>query len=111
MLKAIVIVSLLSVLSRTSPIQDIEPSFNARTDVRFLVFTQANRLDGQIVRLGDIGSLRATNYDVRRPTRVIIHGFQNDATSEVNTLITEAYLRSFDFNVIVGEWTERNLMA
>jgi predicted alpha/beta-fold hydrolase len=108
MLRAIVIVSLLSVLGRTSPIQNIEPSFDARTDVKFLVFTQANRLVGQVVQLGDIASLRATNYDARRPTRVIIHGFQNDATSEVNTLITEAYLRSFDFNVVVGKWIGRD---
>jgi hypothetical protein len=101
MLKALVVISLAAFLAEIFPVEEIEPSFNARNDVRFLVFTQANRLIGQVVQLGNIGSLRATNYDARRPTRVIIHGFQNDASSEVNTLITEAYLRSFDFNIIV----------
>lgn len=103
MWKAFVIVSLIS-LAETSRGQEIQPSFNARTDVRFLVFTPANRLVGQEALLGNIASLRATNYDSSRPTRVIIHGFQNDATSEVNILITEAYLRSFNFNVIVGKF-------
>lgn len=103
MFKAIFIISLISFSSKALPVQEIQPSFNARTDVRFLVFTQANRLVGQQVTLGNIGTLRSTNYDGSKPTRVIIHGFQNDASSEVNTLITEAYLRSFDFNVVVGK--------
>lgn len=103
MLKALLIPLMISFVVDTSPVQDIEPAFDARSDVRFLVFTRLNPLVGQVVQLGNIESLRATNYDASRPTRVIVHGFQNDASSDVNILITEAYLRSFDFNIIVGE--------
>lgn len=84
--------------------QEIAPQFEALRDVRFLVFTRFNPTIGQQVLFGDMNSLRASNYDANRPTRFVIHGFQSDSTSDVNIVITAAYLRSYDVNVIVVDW-------
>lgn len=85
--------------------QDVMPFFNAVNDVRFLVFTRFNPTIGQEFRFRDLESLRLTNFDVNRPTRVLIHGFQSDATADVNILLTVAYLRSYDVNIIVVDWS------
>jgi pancreatic triacylglycerol lipase len=82
-----------------------QPAFNAERDVRFLVFTRFNPTVGQQIDFRDIASLRRTRFIGRNPTRVIIHGFQNDASSEVNILLTAAFLRRDDVNVIVVDWS------
>lgn len=84
-------------------VSEPQPAFNAQRDVRFLVFTRLNPTIGQELLFRDLNSLRSTNFNGNNPTRVITHGFQNDAGSEVNVLLTAAYLRNADVNVIVGK--------
>jgi Lipase len=84
--------------------EPITRQFEARRDMRFLVFTRFNPTIGQQVELNDIASVHNSNYNSKRQTRFIIHGFQSNASSEVNTVITAAYLRNDDFNVIVADW-------
>ena len=81
-----------------------EPFFNADRDVFFLLFTRRNPLVGQ--RIGfDAAAIRNTNWNTAAPgTRFIIHGFNNDNQSPVSTMITAAYLRRSDFNVVVVDW-------
>lgn len=83
-------------------IQQPEPFFDALRDVRFLLFTRLNPTVGQQLVFGDFNSIRNSNFNVNLPTRVIIHGFQSDSDSDVNILLTAAFLRNGDFNVIVG---------
>lgn len=81
----------------------IEPLFNADNDVFFLLFTRRNPLVGQ--RIGfDAAAIGATNFNRNQETRFIIHGYNNNNLSPVNTMITEAYLRRSDVNVIVVDW-------
>lgn len=80
-----------------------EPAFNAQRDVRFLLFTRFNPTIAQQLNFRDLNSLGNSNYNVNRPTRVLIHGFQSDATADVNILGTAAFLRLSDVNFIVGE--------
>ena len=81
-----------------------EPFFNAQNDVRFLLFSRSNPTNGQPIIFRDLPSLQNSNYNRNLPTRVIIHGFQNDASSDVNIVLTAAFLRHSDVNVIVGEF-------
>lgn len=85
-------------------IQEPEPFFDALRDVRFLLFTRSNPTNGQQLVFGDFNSIRNSNFNANLPTRVIIHGFQSDSDSDVNVLLTAAFLRNGDFNVIVGEF-------
>lgn len=84
--------------------QEISPNFEALRDTRFLVFTRMNPLVAQVVSINDMSTVRNSNYDVRRPTRVIIHGQLSDAESELNIVLTAAYLTAADLNVIVVDW-------
>lgn len=85
--------------------QEMVPFFDLVRDVRFLVFTRFNPTTGQVFRFRDLESLSRTNFDVSRPTRILIHGFQGDSNSDVNLLLTDAYLRNHDFNIIVVDWS------
>lgn len=48
---------------------EITPYFNARRDVRFLIFTSSNPLDGQLVEIDDVESLVASTYNASLETR------------------------------------------
>lgn len=86
----------------TAPEPVPEIAFNAERDVRFLLFTRFNPTIGQQLIFRDLNSLGNSNYNAYRPTRVLVHGFQSDATADVNILGAAAYLRHSDVNVIVG---------
>lgn len=58
----------------------------------------------QIIVNGDINSVRSSNYDSKKPIKVIAHGWNRDGHSPVNTMITSAYLDNYDVNVIVLDW-------
>ncbi|CRK90495.1 CLUMA_CG004162, isoform A [Clunio marinus] len=85
--------------------QEISPMFNAATDTRFLLFTRFNPTIGQVVSAFDMSTIQESNYSPARPTRVLIHGWQSNADSNVNVLTTAGYLRNYDVNVIVVDWS------
>jgi Lipase len=89
--------------------QEISPNFDALRDTVFLVFTRFNPTLAQIVDINDMSTVRNSNYDPTRPTRVIIHGQLSDGQSELNIVLTAAYLASSDVNVIVVDWGEFKL--
>ena len=60
----------------------------------------------QVINIGDVDSLRKSNYNQENPTRFIVHGFRNSYKSEVNEFLTKAYLKNADFNIIVADWSK-----
>lgn len=44
------------------------------------------------------------NFDVTKPTKLIVHGFQSDNTTKMLAPLQEAYLKNFDCNVIFFNW-------
>lgn len=86
-----------------------EIAFNAEKDVRFLLFTRSNPTGGQRLDFRELNSLRNSNYNATFPTCVLIHGFQSDEKSDINILVTAAYLRHSENNVIVGKFNVLNL--
>jgi len=85
--------------------EEISPMFDALRDTRFLIFTRFNPTFGQEVRLGDLNAIRNSNFSPNRPTRILIHGWQSNVNDNVNILPTAAYLRNYDVNVIVIDWS------
>lgn len=53
----------------------------------------------------DMAAVRASNWLASRPTRVIIHGQLANAQSDVNIVLTAAYLANGDVNVVVVDWS------
>lgn len=84
--------------------EEIAPMFDALRDTRFLVFTRFNPTVGQVVSVSDMATVLASNWDSSRPTRLIIHGQLSDAQSELNIVLTAAFLSSSDVNVVVLDW-------
>lgn len=100
-MKVLLVLALVAVVTLAS---DVAPFFDAARDTRFLVFTRFNPTIAQVVGLHDMDSVRASNWDASRPTRVIIHGQLSDGDSELNIVLTAAYLRSIDANIVVVDW-------
>ncbi|XP_055610292.1 lipase member H-A-like [Uranotaenia lowii] len=49
--------------------------------------------------------LKSNVFDASNPTRIIIHGWQNNWSSPVNEVIRKGYLEQKDYNVIVVDWS------
>lgn len=83
---------------------EIEPMFTPETDTAFLLFTRNNRNAAQRLTR-DANAIRASNFNVNWPVRLLIHGFNSGPSSGVNTATTTSYLNRGDFNVIVVDWS------
>lgn len=65
---------------------EMEPAFNAPTDVVFRLFTRQNPTAAQTVQLNNNAQLTASNYNPALQTRFHIHG-NNIKTIELNEFI------------------------
>ncbi|XP_055598142.1 lipase member H-like [Uranotaenia lowii] len=89
----------------SNPIEP-EKQFVAAEVTTFHLFTRANPTVGQEIVLDDAASLQASNFNSANPTRIIIHGWSQSRLSDVNTVLTNAWLTRGEFNVIVVDWEE-----
>lgn len=103
-MKTHLLFTLFAVISSAYGSQEISPTFEAFRDTRFLVFTRLNPTIAQVVNINDMTTVVNSNFDASRPTRVIIHGQLSDAQSDLNIVLTAAYLATADLNVIVVDW-------
>ncbi|GAB0095684.1 Lipase domain-containing protein [Sergentomyia squamirostris] len=72
-------------------------------DVVFILSTRST--SKQVIGLGDTGSLTESSFNPKNPTRFVIHGWLNNADSDINQLIPSAYLSRGDFNVFIVDWS------
>lgn len=84
--------------------QEPEPVFNPDEDIFFVLFTRRNPTVGQ--RLGwTVGSISGSHWNsAALGTRFIIHGWNNNHQSDVNTVIAPAFLAAADHNVVAIDW-------
>lgn len=87
-----------------SAFEEVTPLFNAANDVIFILFTRRNPTTGQVITLNNGASLSNSQFNSAHPTRFIIHGWNNNGGSQVNTLIRTAFINRGEFNVIVVDW-------
>lgn len=84
--------------------QEPEPTFDANTDVFFVLFTRRNPTAGQRL-LRTTASINSSQWNsAAGGTRFIIHGWNNNHQSPVNTIITSAFLQRADHNVVAVDW-------
>lgn len=73
-----------------------ESAFNATRDVFYLLYTK-NNPSGENISVGSVSS----NFNPVYPTRIFIHGWENDHNSPIPTEIKKAYLaNSVNFNLV-----------
>lgn len=83
---------------------EIDPHFDAVTDVEFSLYTHGNP-EGEIVQLGNAFSLTESNFNKNHPTRFVIHGWNGNRGSGMNRIIRNAYLQIGNFNIVVVDWS------
>lgn len=81
-----------------------EPYFNANTDVFFVLFTRRNPTSGQRLAQTTASINNSQWSNAAGGTRFIIHGWNNNHQSPVNTVITRAFLAAADHNVVAVDW-------
>ncbi|XP_053622735.1 pancreatic triacylglycerol lipase-like [Plodia interpunctella] len=69
------------------------------------LFTRANPTVSQPLLVGENGLLGLTNYAAHKRTVMIIHGWLDSVTADVNTVLVPAFLSAEDVNVIVVDWS------
>jgi predicted alpha/beta-fold hydrolase len=92
-----------------SPIDDvqpIDPRFDAYRDVRILLSTRENLGNPRELNFRDIASIQNSPFNPSRPTRILIHGWFEDETSDIKVETSRELLQFYDFNVLFIDWSE-----
>ena len=83
--------------------EDILMSRNGANN-QYWLFTRRNQNNHQVITNGNVNSIRNSNYNGNLPLFVIVHGWNSNGNSAVNTMIRPALLAVSDCNVIVVDW-------
>ncbi|XP_050079393.1 endothelial lipase-like [Anopheles maculipalpis] len=76
------------------------------SNIEFLLYTRRDTDDdGHRLQLGNKNSLINSNFHPDRPTRIIVHGWQNSKSSPIASSIRDTYLLLWNYNVIVVDWS------
>lgn len=86
--------------------ESIDPLFDAYRDVRILLSTRQNINNPQQLQFRNLQSVQNSFYNRVRTTRVLIHGFWEDDTSDISTETSAELLRYYDSNILFIDWSE-----
>ena len=76
-----------------------EPTFDADRDIVFWLSTRQNMGNPWRLLFRNRADLNASPYNPNRPTRVLVHGWWEDDTSDINVGTSEELLKYSDFNM------------
>ncbi|PZC75135.1 hypothetical protein B5X24_HaOG200562 [Helicoverpa armigera] len=79
--------------------------YNPDASNRYHLFTRQNPSISQPLVLNNAGTVTSSNFNARRRTIVLMHGFAGSVTSGFNTVLVPAFLAAGDVNVIVLDWS------
>jgi hypothetical protein len=77
----------------------IEPTFDAYRDVRLLLSTRQNLGNPYRLLFRNQANLDASPFNANRPTRLLVHGWWEDDTSDIKVGTSEELLAYYDFNM------------
>ncbi|BET00389.1 Triacylglycerol lipase [Nesidiocoris tenuis] len=78
-------------------------------DTKFHLYTRANALEAQLLKCQDPKTIERSNFDSKRLTKFIIHGFIDTPLSSWIKEMRLALLKHRDYNVIVVDWAGGSL--
>lgn len=93
-------------LAYGTPVQngeEIAPTFDAYRDVRILLHTRNNRQVPQQLGFRNLLSVQQSHFNRNLPLRVLVHGWWEDDTSDINSATAAELLNYNDFNVSACE--------
>ncbi|XP_008548048.1 phospholipase A1 [Microplitis demolitor] len=72
--------------------------------VTFLLFTKYGPANGSVLYTDNADSIKNSGYSPQRPTKFITHGWKSSALSTGLINLKNAYLKKYDYNVILVDW-------
>ncbi|KAJ2947739.1 hypothetical protein O0L34_g9514 [Tuta absoluta] len=79
--------------------------FNPEVTNGYHLFTRNNPTSSQPILLNNAAQLETTNFSAARRTIVIIHGWRENASSDLAAILVPAFLAVEDVNIIVVDWS------
>ncbi|XP_046985255.1 pancreatic triacylglycerol lipase-like isoform X1 [Schistocerca americana] len=76
---------------------------------RFILYTRKNPTEGQVLRVQNDYTIRKSNFDPKKPTKMIIHGFIDTPLSNWVKEMRRELIKHSDWNVIVVDWAGGSL--
>ncbi|XP_054275869.1 pancreatic triacylglycerol lipase-like isoform X2 [Macrosteles quadrilineatus] len=78
-------------------------------DTRFVLYTRKNPLEGQTLRANADKTIQKSNFDAKKQTKFIVHGFIDTPLSSWVKEMRRELLKHSDWNVIVVDWAGGSL--
>jgi len=96
---------LVSVAELEVPLDAEFYKYDAYRDMVFYLYTRKNPKEPQIVKIDDIESLKASNFNPAHETRMAIHGWGGNGRTDGTVLLPmRAYLEKGDYNFFGVDW-------
>lgn len=78
-------------------------AYDPFTDIVYHLYTPQNPDQSQIIQVNDVESLRASNFNPQRPTRLVVHGWTGDINADNIQLTKKEYVQG-EFNFFGVDW-------
>lgn len=78
-------------------------------NTRFLLYTEANPTDGQLISADDKATVDKSEFNAKWPTKFIIHGFIDTPLSNWVSELRDELIARGNLNVIVVDWAGGSL--
>ncbi|KAL0113448.1 hypothetical protein PUN28_012537 [Cardiocondyla obscurior] len=75
-------------------------------ETTFSLYTRNNPKDGQPLFINDTNSVKKSFWNPARPTRIVTHGWRGSEKMPPCTLVRDAYLEVYDYNIILVDWSK-----
>ncbi|KAK9507397.1 hypothetical protein O3M35_007260 [Rhynocoris fuscipes] len=72
----------------------------------FYLYSEQNRDNPQKLQINNIDSIRNSNFDPAKFTRIIIHGFEASYKADYIQLMKDTLLDSNNDNIVIFDWSE-----
>ncbi|XP_012344813.1 pancreatic triacylglycerol lipase-like isoform X3 [Apis florea] len=78
-------------------------------NTRFILYTNKNLIEGQVLTAAKDKSIKRSNFNSKRKTKFIIHGFIDTPLSNWVKEMRNELLKHDDYNVIIVDWAGGSL--
>lgn len=80
-----------------------------KNHIKFKLWTRKNPKLAHEIRIGNLESLHTSNFDARRLTKIIVHGYAHSANEiyleDWIVSLRDAYLHLADLNILIIDYT------
>ncbi|XP_076637268.1 phospholipase A1 VesT1.02-like [Colletes latitarsis] len=86
------------------PETEEETRKDLKNRVIFYLYTRSNPIQPDILRVGNVDALKDSNFDPKKPTKFVTHGWIQSCKNDACTEVRDAFLQNGDYNVITVDW-------